>query len=486
MMNRNRWTKSLLCAMAASISAAWCPKAMAQLPIPTDAQAACPLTKEDLSAWYQSGTITLDGLVKPADSLNFSLGTNHHCSFYQWSAQMFLWLTSPTSGTGGRVFDSPVFYDVGFQNDKGIMIPHSSGKVKNLAVRSSQAGPRGKLIQVADDGSISEIGTGQALGNGTLMAQNGSLVYYSVQVNNVYADFFTGTSQNAFNPAINQFPTSPDQLKQIMIFAKSNGRDLPAANALTMEIKSSWVEASSVNTGDYVTMTATIPTYDFTQAPNPSWLPTGTKTTQLALVGMHIVGSVKGHPEMVWATVEHLNNAPNGAYNYTAQDGSTKTVAFSSVNPSGKGWLFCANDAELPGNVENLTTDPKTQEIVPSSGSQSPVRSNTIRSFAWGGAPTDLGQADITQVVSLNSSLQQLLPDGDVRKNYALIGAVWTNGGIPGVDQSGADPIGSTQLSNATMETYHQVGCFNCFTCHSGGALKGLSHIWSSLTPLSK
>lgn len=492
-MNRKHWMKKLVLAMAAAaIPAAVCTSAMAQLPIPTDAKAACPLTKEDLSGWYLSGAIAPNGFVKPADSLNFAIDPkNPHCSFYRWSAQMFLWLTSPTSGTGGRVFDSSVFLDVGQQNGKRVMIPHTPGTVKNFAVRSSQVGPRGKLIAVADDGSITEIETGQAGGNGTLMAQNGSLVYYSVQVNNVYADFFTGSSQGAFNPPIDQFPTTPTDLKQIIAFASSNGRNLPAANALTMEIKSSWVEASSVDADDYVTMTATIPTYDFTQAPNPNWPQVGTKTTTLAMVGMHVVGSVNGHPEMVWATVEHLNNAPNDTYSYTAQDGSTKTVPFSTANPSGKDWLFCAKDAVAPFNVETLVTDsgkialPTPDPNRPPVVGKPPVPSNTIRSFAWG-ASSDTGVDDLTEVISLNNSLQQLLPDGDVRKNYALIGAVWTGGGIPGVDNQGADSLGSTQLANATMETYFQKSTMNCFSCHQGGQLKGLSHIWGSLTPLSK
>jgi membrane associated rhomboid family serine protease len=26
---------------------------------------------------------------------------------------------------------------------------------------------------------------------------------------------------------------------------------------------------------------------------------------------MHVVGSVKGHPEMIWSTFEHVSNTPN-------------------------------------------------------------------------------------------------------------------------------------------------------------------------------
>ena len=67
------------------------------------------------------------------------------------------------------------------------------------------------------------------------------------------------------------------------------------------------------------------------------------------------------------------------------------------------------------------------------------------------------------------------LAAGDVRANYFLLGATWTNGAIPGA--AGAVVKGSLTLSNTTMETFIQSR--NCFLCHRGGALQGLSHIYS-------
>jgi hypothetical protein len=48
-------------------------------------------------------------------------------------------------------------------------------------------------------------------------------------------------------------------------------------------------------------------------------VPNGQKTVNLAMVGMHVVGSTKGHPEMIWATFEHIGNAPNDDYSIETQ-----------------------------------------------------------------------------------------------------------------------------------------------------------------------
>ena len=75
---------------------------------------------------------------------------------------------------------------------------------------------------------------------------------------------------------------------------------------------------------NYVRMTARVPVFNKS---NPAkWTATGQyQTTQLALVGMHVVGSAAGHPEMIWSTFEHFGNTPNGAYQYI--NGANKVVA---------------------------------------------------------------------------------------------------------------------------------------------------------------
>jgi len=111
--------------------------------------------------------------------------------------------------------------------------------------------------------------------------------------------------------------------------------------------------------------------------------------------------------------------------------------------------------------------------------------SNTYRVNAWGGGTV----GNNTEIISIGNNIHSLLPEGDVRKNYALIGAIWTDKGtIPPIGTN----EGSTKLANSTMETYEQE--LNCFSCHqtSGKDLWGdlrISHIFNhikSFTPKKK
>ncbi len=468
--------------------------ANAQNPLPPDPQASCTLTPAQFASWFANGVVTPNGIVKPADSLNFS--PNSFCSFYQWSTQMFLWLNSPTSSTGGRIFDSPVFYDVELGVDgKFHLVSNNAGRIRSLGVRSAQVGSSGKKLIVSAAGVVSDVETGQASGSGTLLSQNGSLVYYSIHVNDVFAYMATGI--NSTPPQINLagFPTTAADLKQITDYASQHlHKQVVDPTALAMELKISWVDAATLpNPQDYITMTANVPTYNFSVPPdnNGIW-PTGpVQQKLLAMVGMHVVGSTAGHPEMIWATFEHVNNAPNGAYSYKNTGGMVTNVP---LNPQGK-WLF-SNGTANPFNVENLktVTTPEAGIQQMNSSGPKPVASNTNRTFAWGGAQTNQGVDNNTQIISLNNAVISMLGN-DIRKNYVHIGSVWTGGQIPpssGTIPAQAQSVGSVLLSNATMETYHQAPGFNCFSCHNTGTstassanLSQLSHIWKNLQPLN-
>lgn len=501
--------------------------ASAQNLLPPDPQPTCTLTPQQFATWFQSQKVTPNGLVNPADSLNFKGGSL--CAFYQWSSQMFLWLNSPAYGTGGRVFDSPVFYDVEIVGKNRILIPSTVGRIRNLAVRSAQVGSAGQRIKVDANGQVSNVETGQAGGNGTLLSQQQSLVYYSTHVNDVFAYMLTGTKTTTLppiSPALTTFPTTASQLQQITNFAQQQlNKQVFDPNALAMELKISWVDASTVpNPQNYITMWAFVPTFDFSTPPvNGVWPEGSPRKTLLAMVGMHVVGSVAGHPELIWATFEHVSNAPNGPYSYTNTKGQIITVP---QNTQGN-WLFCANGATGALNQETLTTVSAKSGPPPTPAGISPVPStattavpsNTIRSFPWGGAQGNAGVQNNTEIIALNNAIISMLGSSDVRTNYVHVGSVWTQGAIPPGGTSQPNPpvnpplpptvvppaaqsIGSVLLSNATMETYHQViddptppdyspeFGFNCFNCHntgnkgSAGNISSLSHIWSSLQPL--
>jgi hypothetical protein len=575
------------------------PKATAQAPaLPQDVQPTCTVTSTQFAGWFQSGKVTLNGVVNPANSIAFQ--PNNNCDFYQWSKQMFLWLTSPAPpeyGGGAHVFDSPVFYDVTAPdaNNQRHFVPHVPGTIETFNLRSAQVGAHGlpvvfdragtmlevapataklaaaapmvrdasgKLVAIAHaqlgpDGQpvlldkagkpiateptkidhpmlgkmakganpvpqVHEIsvdgvnlfldaqndfvpmGQGQA-DNSVLEAQNGSLVYYATMANDVYAYFTTMKKDAKVSPDVTVFPTTQAELTQIVQFAAQHGKVFPDPNALAVEIKTAWVEASSLpNPNGYVTMQAVIPTYNTS---NPQqWTPGPPKQALMALVGVHVVGSVTGHPEMVWATFEHVNNAPLAPYTYINTQGQTVTVP---QNTSGA-WLFTANGSTGPFNYAHMQmgAKPNTQNIV-AKPPYSISPSDTIRWKAWGAA-SDLVPnqedksvaASNTEILSINNSVDGMMPAGDIRTNYNLEGATWTFGGASPVPQfnnprpdNTGNQIGTSQLANVTMETYQQgsntqaAGGSNCFSCHGNSTLTPkatarISHIYKGLQPL--
>ena len=151
-----------------------------------------------------------------------------------------------------------------------------------------------------------------------MIAQNGSPIYYGIAVNEVTA--YQRTMLGANVPPNTLFPTTQGELDNITNFASSHGKTFVDPEALAFEVKTAWVETDGLpNPGDYITMTADIPTYDKT---NPTqWVKNGHKSATVALVGIHVVGSAAGHPEMIWATFEHVGNTPNDAYSYRDSGG---------------------------------------------------------------------------------------------------------------------------------------------------------------------
>ncbi|MGA9119745.1 MAG: hypothetical protein WB699_10300 [Bacteroidota bacterium] len=552
-----------------------CPGPQSSQVVPSDAKATCTVAASDFASWFESGSVTLNGAVTPANSVTFPNQPN--CSFYEWSERMFLWVTSPAPpsyGGGTHVFDSPVFYDVSPLDANGdrTLIPHTAGGLRGFGLRAAQVGPDrlpvlfdrsgrflevqpprlskdGKLLMLSSTndtveveritmgdnkkpmffdknnkeirgarpigqveskrvvivqkfmidkipifldlfGNVVDVEEGQADG-GVLAAQNGSLIYYATMVNDVFAYFLTGVKNGGIVPAATQFPTTQADLNKITAFASGHGKTFTDDTALVIELKTSWVEASAVSDpGSYITMQGTIPTYDKTD-PN-HWVQNGQQTVKLALVGIHVVGSTAGHPEMIWSTFEHVDNTPNATFAYINTSNQTVTV---NQNTAGT-WLFCANGSAGPFNEVHMQNPFGTTDIM----SVAPFTispSNTIRWKVWGGAsdaspnPLDASTAaSNTEIISMNNSVRGMLASGDIRSNYIFVGATWTIGGAsPGGSFPNGNEVGTSKLANTTMETYQQgsntllsTGS-NCFSCHPTNTTN-VSHIFGPLKPL--
>lgn len=447
--------------------------------LPQNVKPLCDLTDSEMSSWFKSGSITENGIVTPANSVDFIHKNN--CDFYKWSERMFLWMTSKEQG-GKTVFESPEFYTVSPKvNGQRNLIPHRPNQLLKAVANVDKTG---KII--SEEGQATD---------DVLMDVNGNLVYYISMVNDVYAEFLNAVNQKKMSGK--QFPTTKAERDSIFSFAQHNGIKLKNPSALAMEIKTSWVVAESLkNVEDFVTIEATIPVYK--KQSNKLWMIQGERKVKLALVGMHIVGSANGHPEMIWATFEHKKNTPNQAYKFVNNDGIIETVLEDEKND----WLFNSEPRAI-NNQSHMTFSGDSIiakdlcEIAPS---------NTLRTKPWGSAvdvkpnPEDATPAaSNSEIIAINNSVISKLKGKDVRKNYIFIGATWTENGTgpngysynPTVDSlkvAGA-AIGASQLANSTMETYAQNGdkytiFGSCFSCHSNNkGLKpdDLSHVYNGL-----
>src|SRR5262249_14672649 len=146
------------------------------------------------------------------------------------------------------------------------------------------------------------------------------------------------------------------------------------------------------------------------------------------LIGMHVVFSAKGHPEMLWGTFEHVNNTRNPGYLYTVKDVGPRRRY--PAHTAGK-WVLSANSTVGPFNDARMHLEKTTGNIV-AYDRKTIGPSNVLRESPWGGQP---GNArDNTQIISINKQARHLLDRlarDDVRKNYLMIGTTWTNMGQP-------------------------------------------------------
>jgi hypothetical protein len=324
----------------------------------------------------------------------------------------------------------------------------------------------GQLFFLDQAGMAIAVGSGQAdRDRHVLMMQNAmqdnNLVYYMAQVNDVYAYFLTGTKNGKIMPPPTMFPASQMELNAVKMYARNHGiMSFPDEKALIVELKSSWIELPpGGNYGDYVSIEAQVPNFD--ELSDTHWKRKGLRPATLAMVGMHIAFSVKGHPELIWATFEHVNNAPNARYQYLDRRD------FESLGP----WLF-SSGGNASANRPRMVMDGDDIKAI---GGQTIGPSDVLRISPWGTYQAQFTPIPNAKVISTNNNVQGRLLHGDARKNYMLVGATW------------GMKLGSRHLANSTIETFVQPA--SCLDCHDVNTNKlggsdghghgaGLSHVY--------
>lgn len=354
------------------------------------------------------------------NSAGFPANPNN-CDFHQWSWNAFLWLTQDVKGEP-RFEQFPA---TGIEAEPGVLDPLIGRSQKSRALDLiEQAGPNGIMVDL-----------------------QGRPIYYSIHSDSTFGDFIKKN----------------DLLDPAKLRAFDPNASFPVGS---MTLKAAWkVVAPGEDVSTFYTRQAKIAL--LTVKNGKIVVSDKTKTVRVALVGFHVAGAVNGHPEMIWATFEHKDNAPDlpKAVNDMKPDDvvSDKNWTFYEA---GKRFKDCNINSAGAGA---LKLDEAKQTL-------SPV-TEVCRIIPFGGGRT----SNVANIKSLNDSVHSQLKG--VWNNYFEVGAIWFSSANalkpnctfqPGSLECPAQPgtpilTGSTQLSNTTVETFTQSQSAqdNCFACHN-------------------
>ncbi len=375
--------------------------------------------------------------------------TVSNCDFHQWSWQKFLWLTNDVDGI-------PLFMS-----------------------ELTQVGSHGIPVVNTDKSTIILKDIAQASGSNDILQVPGNpptTVYYSIFLN----DIFLHTMNNLGQAAVD-CPSSVSDAT------------FPVG---ALELKTSWVDVNAIKENDRNNYFITNGEID------------GVKT-QVALLGMHVVGVVENHPEFIWATFEHDNLAPE--YDWS---NATHTTDIPVTVTNSDYLLF---EEGATATTENIT-------------SGNDIHTNVFYLYKYG-VPVEINAQNkkvlmassqdepenLNHITSINKRVNNNLQD--VWKTYFYNGSIWLNTeGFKGQkaqakllnalgnnisSNPGTEPgtkkgytRGSIAASNITMETYGQISKYNapsihevnidnignCFNCHT--AVDYVSNTVTNKSPL--
>ena len=359
------------------------------------------------------------------------ISSETNCQFYQFAYQWFFDMVQPVGTSGERKFETLNVYQPGKTNQ--CATPPLTGRA-NIAKAFFVRTPK---PQTNDFNAVIPKDIDQATGS-PLYDRHGNVVLYYV----LYSPNECQATATGFLPN-------------------------------TIEIKSSWRILKAADP-TYYTMTATIEGV----SPQP---------VTLGLVGFHLVINTKNHPEFVWATFEHVTNAPD--------------CTNPQPMPVPAGWSFLSDDCTKCLQTNGVSGCPQCNfNNPPPSPTPTPAmvgkpnqvcrvyRDGTDPGSTTGGNNNDTNRFNIDTLNSQIATFLTQLPSGSpmaVWKNYVLIAGLWTNGGV-GSSVPDAQR-GSLEAANTTMETFDQKQGRNCFSCHGYDPTTPLtvSHIASDLLPVN-
>jgi hypothetical protein len=351
----------------------------------------------------------------PANDADFV----NNCDFHRWSWAAFLYLTQDV-GNG-----TPRFLDLIPSQDVIDGVKSSAEMTTTLSPRTRKTDMGAAFDEVSQAGSL-----------GLLVDQSGRAVYYSMYVNDTYFDFVV--TENQYNIPANLLAAPADQ-------------NYPIG---AMTLKAAWkIVGPDDDTSIFFTMPAKIQLLKEDGAGNIVLDTDMTQDVTVALVGLHVVGIVKDHPEAIWATFEHKDNAPQFSPGQEIDEVVSKRkftfygggITAGECNQNNAGFLKMVD-------AEAQTLSPVTQ---------------VCRQYQYGGGSAQ----NAANIGALNATVHENLEKDSIWQNYQQTGAIWFNakdGLKPNMAMRGDILTGSVKLSNTVIETFTQKvrSEEQCFSCH--------------------
>lgn len=377
-------------------------------------------------------------------------------AFHTWAWQKYLHLTQNIKYEGGEKTKDglPLFLD----DDNIHQISLNEGADKNVHIEKYNTQDANlKLVLKEQAMSHAILKTNPAFSIENL--KDGATVYYSIHMNQIMIDDITKSVEKKVKYFIEHTE------------AKSEIDSTESYTNGALELKAAWVNIKAIPVDlqkDYLII-------------NNVLTPESKEQVSVALIGLHIVGMVKGFPELLWTTFEGKHLAPDNMHNLTdiLSIGQYKEIDSKLVAKSDHDWMFYRKGKTTIENADNVITYKKVTSDT--SYDKQVYRkyplSIDVKHFS---DTSKTSQGFVKHANLMNAMNKKGITHNNIKMTYN--GNIWL---IPGNkfknllavqfteshEENNKYIAGSPNAVNITMETYGQNT--QCFSCHGG--TKGVS-----------
>jgi hypothetical protein len=359
-----------------------------------------------------------DGGTPPLEQETPAPHPDTECPFYRGAYQNFLIATQPLPSGDPALVDFPTIDDA-FTS----ITPHPQRNTPGWAWLGAvrQAGFRNVLVD-----------------------QDDHTLYYGIHMNQAFVDFIKANNLQTVGGVLNVDPLlsfPPGLVEYKTAWKDIDPQDFPEGNV---------TPPGGGDPGDYstyITTMAYLPT--LTQDPTTNIVEENAGLTRLrkvALIAIHSVYTLPGHPEFIWGSVQHVNlkgvdhtaTAVQGTPIYGVPDCQPDTLALPLTDAGVAG----LNNTEISSplsdasfllykanTAENACNTPVTNLVLDAAAQTFPGQAESVYRMYPGSKSQQIGPD--TAIISLNSNLtgiaNELIEAGtpDKRLYYHVVAAVW-------------------------------------------------------------